>query len=192
MLFRHTFFLFAAATCLSSSLAAPENFDLRNFQTKASFELTVDKSKYLKPGASKIQSQSAVVYSVHGLMPGKSDGLRILFFAKPITETTLPDVLNNQAKELQKGDHAELVLYLDKQNNIQQANLMFVVPGTTVTRTIAWKPDDLKKYFSQANLKDRHLILKTKGTYSDSDAEETLKLSWDIELDLPVFREIKK
>src|SRR3954463_4965689 len=163
MLFRHTFFLFAAATCLSSSLAAPENFDLRNFQTKASFELTVDKSKYLKPGASKIQSQSAVVYSVHGLMPGKSDGLRILFFAKPITETTLPDVLNNQAKELQKGDHAELVLYLDKQNNIQQANLMFVVPGTTVTRTIAWNPDDLKKSFSQANLKDRPLILKTKG-----------------------------
>jgi hypothetical protein len=189
--FKTALLILALATSIPFSRAA-EKFNQLDFQAKASFELNVDKSKYLKPGASKIQSQSAFVSLAHDLLPGKSDGLEVLFFTKPVTEALLPDLLNNDAKELKKSDYAALVLFLDKQNKVSQVNLTFVVPGTTVARTVAWRPDDLKNYFSQANFNGRRLVLKSKGTYSDSDSDESLKLSWDIDLDLPVIREVKR
>jgi hypothetical protein len=61
-------------------------FTLQDFQAKGAFELVVNESKYLKSGISKLTTESAYVTLAHGLIPGNSDGLEIVFFPKPITE----------------------------------------------------------------------------------------------------------
>ena len=66
-----------AALCFVSLTDAADKFDKKDFQTKATFELVVEKSKYLTPGTSEIASQSAFVSLAHGLIPGNSDGLEI-------------------------------------------------------------------------------------------------------------------
>jgi hypothetical protein len=149
----------------------------------------VDDSTVLRVGASKIVTQSALVTLVHGLIPGNSDGLEIQFFTKPITEAGIADVLKNGAKELKKSDYAALVLFLDKDNRVWQANLSYVIPGTTVARTVAWKPEELKKFFSDYKFDGKRLSLKSNGSYSDTESrKEKLRLSWNVDFDLPVFR----
>ena len=168
-------------------------FTLQDFQTKAAFELVVNESKFLKPGTSKIATQSAYVTLAHGLIPGKSDGLEIQFFSKPITEKAKADILENDAKELKKTSYAAFVLYMGKDNKIWQANLSFVAPGVTVARTVAWKPEELQKYFSDFRFDSKRLVLKSKGSYSESgNGHEKLRLSWDVDLNLPVVREVKR
>jgi hypothetical protein len=190
MAFRNIFCLLAAS-CFVSFSGAAEKFNPKDFRTDASFELVVSNSKYLKPGTSGIRSQSAFVSLVHGLVPGNSDGLEVMFFAKPITKANLPDVLNNEAAELRKSDYAALVLFLDKGNKVSQVNLSYVVPGTTVARTVAWKPDELKQYFSDLTFKNGRLIVRSTGSYSEA-GQEALTLTWNIKLDLPVMREVKR
>jgi hypothetical protein len=190
MAFRNIFCLLAAS-CFVSFSGAAEKFNPKDFRTDASFELVVSNSKYLKPGTSRIRSQSAFVSLVHGLVPGNSDGLEVMFFAKPITKANLPDVLNNEAAELRKSDYAALVLFLDKGNKVSQVNLSYVVPGTTVARTVAWKPDELKQYFSDLTFKNGRLIVRSTGSYSEA-GQEALTLTWNIKLDLPVMREVKR
>jgi len=168
-------------------------FTLQDFQTKAAFELVVSESNALKPGTSKIATQSAYVTLAHGLVPGNSDGLEIQFFPKPITEKAKADILENDAKELKKTSYAAFVLYMGKDNKIWQANLSFVAPGVTVARTVAWKPEELQKYFSDFRFDGKRLVLKSKGSYSESEkGHEKLRLSWDVDLNLPVVREVKR
>ena len=168
-------------------------FTLQDFQTKAAFELVVSESNALKPGTSKIATQSAYVTLAHGLVPGNSDGLEIQFFPKPITEKAKADILENDAKELKKTSYAAFVLYMGKDNKIWQANLSFVAPGVTVARTVAWKPEELQKYFSDFRFDGKRLVLKSKGSYSESEkGQEKLRLSWDVDLNLPVLREVKR
>ena len=168
-------------------------FTLQDFQTKAAFELVVNESKPLAAGTSRIAAQSAYVTLAHGLVPGNSDGLEIQFFPKPITGKVKAEIIENDAKELRKASYAAFVLFLGKDNKISQANLSFVVPGTTVARTVAWKPDELKKYFADYRFDGKRLVLKSKGRYSDSEnGRENLRLSWDVDLNLPVVREVKR
>ena len=98
--------------------------------------------------------------------------------------------MENGAKEMRRSDHAALVLFLDKNHQIWQVNLSYVVPGTTVARTVAWKPEDLRQ-FSSDKVDGKRLLLKSKGLYDES-GEERLKLSWEVDLNLPVFERIKK
>lgn len=187
------FVLAVAGYCLVNLPAVNSNARLSatDFQTKAVFELAIESSKILKPGTSKIVAQSAFVTLAHGLIPGNSDGLEIQFFTKPITEEGQADILKNDAKELQRSDYATLVLFMDKDKKIWQVNSSYVIPGTTVARTVAWKPDELQKYFSNYKFDGKRLILKTNGSYRES-GEETMKLSWNVDLNLPVFREVKR
>ncbi len=68
-----------------------------------------------------------------------------------------------------------------------------MVPGTTVARTVAWQPDDLKKYFSDYQFDGKRLRLKSKGTYSELNSkQEAMTLSGDVNLDLLVFDRSKK
>src|SRR5206468_12093620 len=127
------------------------------------------------------------------VIPGNSDGLEIMFFTKPVTESALPDIMTNDAKELRRSSHAALVLYLDKDHKVSQANLSYVVPGTTVARTVAWKPDELKRYFSNLHFEGGRVRLKSTGNFSESEAgQEVMKLSWNVDLDLPVKREVNR
>jgi len=165
----------------------------QDFQTKAVFELVVRNSNVLKPGTSRIATESAFVTLAHGLIPGNSDGLEIQFFVKPYTDAMTADILNNDAKESKKGDYAALVLFLGKANKVWQANLSYVIPGTTVARTVAWKPEELAKYFSNCKFDGKRLVLKSKGSYSEAESgEERMRLSWNVDLDLPVVREVKR
>ena len=142
----------------------------QDFKTKAEFELVVNDSSVLKTGPSRIVTQSAFVTLAHGLIPGNSEGLEIQFFIKPITEAAVTDILKNGAKELKRSDYAALVLFLDKDNRVWQANLSYVVPGTTVARTVAWKPEELKKYFSTCQFNGKRLVLKSNGSYSETES----------------------
>ena len=168
-------------------------FTVQDFQTRAAFELIVTDSKPLKPGTSKIVTQSAYVTLAHGLVPGNSDGLEILFFPEPITEKVKADILENDAKDLKKGSYAALVLYMGNDNKIGQANLSYVVAGTTVARTVAWKAEELQKYFSDYRFDGQRQVLKSKGSYVESERDrEQLRLSWEVDFNLPVIREVKR
>jgi hypothetical protein len=148
---------------------------------------------FTKTGTSSIVAESAYLTLAHGLIPGNSDGLEIMFFARPFTEAARADVLNNDAKDLRKGSYAALVLFLDKQHKVWQANLSYVVPGTTVGKTVAWKRDDIEKYFSDLQFDGKQLVLKSKGNYSESESgEEAMRLSWNVDINLPVIREVKR
>ena len=130
---------------------------------------------------------------MHGLTPGNADGLEVLFFESPITESDLPDLMKNDARENRKGSYAAMVLYLDNQNRVSQVNLSYVVPGTTVARTIAGTPDELKRYFSRASVKDGRLAGHERGAYSEADpAQDVFKLGWNVDLDLPVKRDVRR
>ena len=181
----------AALCCVVNAPGAYSDALVRpqDFRTKAVFELEVSGSKVLKSGASKIVTESAFVTLTHTLL-GNSDGLEIQFFTKPITEAARTDILENGARELKRSDFAALVLFLDKNRQVWQVNLSYVVPGTTVGRTVAWKPEDLRQ-FSSYKFDGKRLLLKSKGLYSES-GEERMKLSWEMDLDLPVFEPIKK
>lgn len=168
-------------------------FSIQDFQTKAAFELVVNEAKPLTPGTSKIATQSAYVTLAHGLIPGNSDGLEIQFFSQPITEKVKADILENDAKESKKTSYAAFVVYIGKDKKIWQANLSFVAPGVTVARTVAWKPEELQKYFSDFRFDGTRLVLKSKGSYSESEKDhDKLRLSWNVDLNLPVVREVKR
>jgi hypothetical protein len=187
--------LLVVAVCFMASYVRAQSdvhFSAQDFKTKSVFELVVNDSSVLKAGASRIVTQSAFVTLALGLIPGNSEGLEIQFFTKPITEATIADILKNGAKESKKSDYAAFVLFLDKDNKVWQANLSYVIPGTTVARTVAWKPEELKKYFSNYQYDGKRLILKSNGSYIEPESgKEKMRLSWNVDFNLPVFHSVK-
>ncbi len=169
-----------ASTADSQDTLRPQDFRAAT----AVFELVVESSSVLRPGPSKIVAKSAVATRVRGLMPGNAAGVEIAFLSQPVTETRA-DTLARQARDLRKRDHAVLVLYLDVRHKIWQVNLEYVVPGTTVVRTIAGTPEELQP-FSGASLDDRRLTLKSKGLYRETGGER-FTLSWDVDVSVPVL-----
>lgn len=64
-----------------------------------------------------------------------------------------------------------------------------------MVRTVAASREEVNKYFSDYHFDRSRLRLKSKGTYSTTAADskdEVLTLSWDTDLDLRVFDQIKK
>src|SRR5688572_12824414 len=147
-------------------------------RVSGAFELIVKDAKPLKAGTTRIRSRSAVASRIHGLVPGNADGIKLVFATKP---------------DVRSGDYAAMVLFLDRDDRVTQVNLSYVVPGTTVARTVAWKPEDLRKQFSNVSIHGGRVALKSKGTYSELEAgRETLTLTWDVDVDLPVMREVTR
>ena len=65
--------------------------------------------------------------------------------------------------------------------------------GSTVARTVAGTPDELKRYFSRASFKDGRLAVTSSGAYSEADpAQDVFKLGWNVDLDLPVKRDVRR
>ncbi len=174
------------------SASAPSSS--QQFQTSASFSLAVQKSKVLKLGNSRLATTSAFVTYTDEFFAGKTNALKVQFFTQPITEDTRAKLLRNDNNEMSRGGYAALVLFLDERNQIWQANLTYVIPGTTVVRTVASSREELAKYFSDYRFEQNRLRLKSKGTYNTAtdSTEEILTLSWETDLDLPVFDQIKK
>ena len=164
------------------------------FQTKALFNLDVQKSKVLKLGKSRLETESAFITYTNEFFGGATNALKVQFFTQPIKEEARAKLLRGDNQEISRGGYATLVLFLeDDEKQIWQANLTYVVPGTTVARTVAASPEELTKYFSDFHFDHNRLQLKSKGSYTAPDSkEETLILSWNVDLDLPVFDRIKK
>jgi len=167
--------------------------DLEQFRTKAVFQLAIHKSAVLKLGDSKLVTESVFVTRTNKFFGGRINALLIQFFTRPITAEAQADILKNDAKEMTKGDYAALVLFLDQQNHISQINLTYVVPGITVVRTVASTSEDIRKYFSDYHFDHERLRLKSKGSYNEPESQdEEISLSWDVDLDVPVFDVRKK
>jgi len=167
--------------------------DETEFQTKALFNLAVQKSQVLKLGESRLETKSAFATYTNEFFAGVTNALKVQFFTQSIREESRAKLLSGDNQEMRSGGYASLVLFLDDQNEIWQANLTYVIPGTTVSRAVALSCDEVTKYFSHYHFDHNRLRLKSKGSYTAADLkEETLTLSWDAELDIPVFDRMKK
>jgi hypothetical protein len=169
-------------------------FTSKEFQTRALFYLAVQQSKVLNLGKSKLETKSAFVTYTNEFFAGKTNALKIQFFTQPIGEETQAKLLRDDNHEISRGGYAALVLFLDARNQIWQVNLTYVIPGTTVVRTVASNREELTKYFSDYHFDRNRLRLKSKGNYNTApdSKEEILTLSWDTALDIPVFDQSKK
>lgn len=106
-----------------------------------------------------------------------------------LTPDPMPDALR---QALQAGDDtalrgknlAYLILFIDKSNQIWQVNLTVVLPGKTVAQTIAWRPEELKRFASNYSFDGSRLKLKSKGSYPE---QTPATLTWEVNLDLPVL-----
>jgi hypothetical protein len=182
--------LFALTTDLHGA-SAPTAQD---FQTKAAFDLAVQKSQVLKLGKSRLDTKSAFVTYTNEFFAGRTNALKIQFFTQPIGEDAQAKPLKRDNRDISRDGYAALVLFLDERDQIFQANLTYVIPGTTVVRTAAASREELSKYFSDYHFDRSRLRLKSKGTYSTAtdSKDEVLTLSWDTDLNLRVFNQIKK
>jgi len=167
--------------------------DETEFQTKALFNLAAPKSKVLKLGKSRLETKSAFATYTNEFFAGVTNALKVQFFTEPIREEARAKLLRGDKHEISRDGYATLVLFLDDQNQIWQANLTYTIPGTTVARIVASSCDEVTKYFSHYHFDHNRLQLKSQGSYTASDLkEEALILSWDMDLDLPVFDQTKK
>lgn len=145
------------------------------FPTHAVFELAVQKSPVFRTGQSRLEAQSASATYTNEFLAGQVKALKVEFSTK-------------------QGGSAALVLFLDGQNRIGQANLTYVIPGATVTRTVAGQREEVTKYFADYRLDGKRLQLKSKGSYKTEAAskDEIFTLSWEIDVNIAVTDRIQK
>ena len=117
---------------------------------------------------------------------GRTKALKILFTTEPLTRDDRVASPRDLGKA-RNDRHVYLVLMLDAAGAIGQVNLTIVVPGQTVTRTIAWRPDDLRRFASDYAYDGQRLRLRSTGTFSDPSSDpQPFRLTWNVDLDVPV------
>lgn len=150
--------------------------------SQATFDLEVKRSEVMKPGKSTLTSQLAFASVMDRQGPIKFKGVDIFFPAQTKAGSTPKNVT-----DVRRGDYANINLVLDASNQVTQVNMSIVIPGRTVARTVAWKAEDLKRYFSDVTVKGGRITFKSKGTYEDPGSEsEQATLHWDVDLDVPI------
>jgi hypothetical protein len=158
------------------------------------FDLDVRKSTVLTLGKSHIDATSAFVSLTDEFFGGRVNALAIQMYAAPIDAAARARLIKNNRDdtELNRLGGTYLVLFLDKDNRITQANLTYIIRGATVVRTVAYLPSDFVKWFSDYRYADGRLHLKSKGAYvSGADSpDEQLTLAWDIDLEEPVVNRV--
>jgi hypothetical protein len=156
----------------------------------AVFHLDVQRSKVLPLGKSSLATRSAFVTYTNEFFGGRTNALKIQFFIQPIGPDAQARLLRDDTLEMTRGGYAALVLFLDERHQIQQVNLTYVIPGTTVVRTVASTREELARYFSDYQFANNRLRLKSKGSHRtapDSKDDDAVTLSWDTDLNVPVF-----
>jgi len=178
----------------ATDISAASSRTSQDFQTNASFDLMVQKSAVIRLGASRLETQSAFVTYTNEFFGGRINALKIQFFTEPIGADTQATLMKRGGGDIGKDGYAALVLFLDAKDQITQANLTYVIPGTTVVRTVASSREELTRYISGYHFDRIRLRLKSRGTYNTApdEKDEVLTLTWDTELDLPVFDQIKR
>lgn len=116
-----------------------------------------------------------------------TEGFRIDLYTKPVTATDGSSLSASEVARIEKAGTAIVVILLDKQGAIGQVNLTMVIPGSTVTRTVAWKPKDLESWTAGFRHGAGRLTLRNNGAFSELSAKgEPLELTWKLDIDLPV------
>jgi hypothetical protein len=155
---------------------------------RAIFELEVKRSDAIKVGKRKLVCVTAIATDMQREGPIKFSGIDIFFLPENTLKTAPPNI-----REIKQGSYANVNLMLDKAGKLTQVNMTVITPGCTVARTVAWKPDDLQKFFSDVNVSAKRVVLRSQGTYDDSVSErEQMSLRWDVAVDVPVINEPKK
>lgn len=177
--------LLAIVTSLAATASAPSS---------GRFDLDVQTSKVLRVGKSHIDAVSAFVTYTDEFFGGRTNALVIQMYAAPIDAAARARLLkyHGDDRELSRVGSVYLVLFVDKQNRITQVNLTYIIPGTTVVRSVAYTPSDIAKWFSDYRYADGRLHLKSKGTYATGadSADEKLTLAWDVDLDEAVVNRV--
>jgi len=138
-----------------------------------------------------LATKSAFVVLTDEFFSGRTKALKILFYPEPISAEVQRDVLNNDARAVGKKDHVYLVLFIDKNDQIWQVNLTSVLPGQTLARAIAWKPEELKRIASAYSYDGKRLKYKDTGSYHDDRWEKNpATIEWSVDLDIPVFESL--
>lgn len=136
--------------------------------------------------ADSLVTNGAAVALTDEFFGGRTRALKILFTPEALTADDALAGLRPDAKP-RPDRHAVLVLFLDKDDKIWQVNLTVVMPGQTVVRTVAWKPDELRRFSSSYSYADKRVRLKTKGTFSEVTTERPpVSLAWEVDVDAPV------
>jgi hypothetical protein len=163
---------------------------LASAQSSGHFDLDVRKSGVLRLGKSHVDPVSAWVTHTDEFFGGRTMALKIHKFTSPIDAAARQRLVKNDEdhRELSRGGSATFVLFLDTQNRIRQANLTYVIPGTTVVRSVATTTDEIAKWFGDYHYGDGRLRLRSKGTYvtGAESPDEILSLAWDISVDAAV------
>ena len=159
-------------------------------QSSGRIELDVRKSSVIPLGKSHIDPVSAWVTHTDEFFGGRTMALKIQMFTSPIDAAARQRLVKNDGDhhELSRGGLGTFVLFLDGQNRISQANLTYVIPGTTVVRSIATTTDEVAKWFGDYHYAGGRLRLKSKGPYATGaeSPNEVLSLAWDISVEAPV------
>ena len=120
---------------------------------------------------------------------GKTLALKILYTPKAITPEIRKDLLENHGLALTAAsDHAYLVLFLDKENQVWQVTLTVVLPGKTLGYPVATQPEELKKFLAEYSFDGSRLRLKSQGSYRSEDFGEVHTVTWKVASDLPVHK----
>ncbi len=177
-----------------TDIPAESTLTAQDFQTNASFDLVVQRSPVLRVGASRLDAKSAFVTYTNEFLGGRTNALKIQFFTQPIGPEAQAKLLKRDDRDVGKSGWAGLVLFLDAKDQITQANLTYVIPGTTVVRTVARSREEWTRYVSDYHFDRARLRLKSGGTYSTApdEKDEALTLSWNTDLDTRVIDQIKK
>lgn len=152
------------------------------------FEISNDQTDgVIRKGAEHVATISAFAVHEAHMRPYPNEGLLIFFFAKPLTSADRDDILTNDARKAGTGRYAVMQLWFDKERKVSQANLTVIVPGTTVVRTVAHLPADLKKYFGNVGFDGKRIKIDSRGKFKElNDQQQELSMFWEVLLDVGV------
>ena len=175
--------------CLALSLSQTGNIPpASKTHLRAIFELDVKRSDVIKAGKRRLVCVAAIATDMKRDGPIKFSGIDIFL----LPENTLKTAPQN-IREIKRGSYANINLMQDKAGKVTQVNMTVVTPGCTVARTVAWKPDDLQKYFADLSVTGKRVVLKSQGTYDDPSSDhEQMSLRWDVDVDVSVTNEPKQ
>lgn len=194
---RHWLVKLAAAFAVSLGAYASA-FDPADHATRADFEMDIQKSDFLPLGATRIEGRSALVTLVRGAKPPSANGqkngadaLAVLVFTEPLTAANVQTLLTHEDAEMPTKLHAQIVLFLDKDKTVYEIKLRQTISNASVASTIASTADEAKQCFSEVTFRDGRLTLRGSGSFSEkAPKQNALTMTWNVDLDLPVKREI--
>lgn len=107
---------------------------------------------------------------------------------QPITQRTYGGTEITNAS-FYNHSNAKIILSIDSVNS-QITQVDMSVPGYSCT--VAWKPEDLKKFSQNFAYKKDGIKIKSKGSYSCELAGKPTLFAWDFSVDTPIFHAAKK